>query len=246
MNKSNHISEDKQNRSLKQTKEDKTASEPAAENPISQLQQQVGNQAVQRLIQRSGDGPAELDDETAGRINSARGSGQTLDDSVQKNMGDAMGTDFSDVRVHTGKEANELNQDVGAEACTTGRDIFFKDGNYRPNTSSGDELLAHELTHVVQQGEGRVSGGSGMTVNAPGDSFEQEADRVASAVTGPAAGAGVQRLEEGAVQRQDIPEEEEVQMQETPEEEEIQMQEEEEEALQMQEEEEEMMQPKRS
>ncbi len=242
---------DHDSKSIQQSKstEPEAPEKQAPQNPLAELHQQVGNQAVQRLLaQRSGDAPSELDDETAGRINSARSGGQTLDGSIQKKMGDAMGTDFSGVRVHTGSEADHLSKDVGAEAFTTGRDIFFREGNYQPNTSSGDELLAHELTHVVQQGEGRVGGGSGMTVNAPGDSFEKEADKVASAVTGPQTAGSVQREENASIQRQDIPEEEEpVQMQEEEEEEAVQMQEEEEEeAVQMQEdEEEEMVQARR-
>ena len=165
---------------------------------LTSLQRQVGNRAVQRLLaQRSGDGPAELDDETASKINSARGGGQPLDSTVQAQMGTATGHDFSDVRVHTGPESHTLNQQLGAKAFTTGRDIFFRSGAYSPGSSGGQELLAHELTHVVQQGTGRVGGGSRMTVNAPGDTYEQEADSVAKTVTSsPTAQAGVQRQEE--------------------------------------------------
>ncbi|MCB9076737.1 MAG: DUF4157 domain-containing protein [Anaerolineaceae bacterium] len=199
---------------------------------LAQLQNQVGNRAVQRMLaQRSGDGAFELDDDTAGRINQARGQGQPLDSATQDQMGAAMGQDFSGVQVHTSRESDELNQQIGAKAFTTGQDIFFKEGAYDPGSSGGQELIAHELTHVVQQGSGAVKGGSGMTVNAPGDVYEQEADSVAKQVTSPAASGGA----EAGVQRQE--EEEEVQMQE--EEEEVQMQEEEEEEVQMQEMEEE-------
>ncbi|WP_332700067.1 eCIS core domain-containing protein, partial [Halalkalibacter lacteus] len=74
--------------------------------------------AAQRseAAQRSGDGPFDLDDETAGRINHARGGGQSLDGGMQERMSAATGHDFSDVRVHTGPEANELNHDLGAKA----------------------------------------------------------------------------------------------------------------------------------
>jgi len=235
----------------------------APKNPIRGLQQQVGNQAVQRLLaQRAGEGAFDLDEDTAGRINRARGGGQPLDGVTGKKMGSAMGTDFGDVQVHTGKESDELNQQVGAEAFTTGKDIFFREGAYNPGASGGQELIAHELTHVVQQGQGMVAGGGGnMTVNEPGDVHEQQADSVARSVTNP--GSGVQRQDEettSSLQRQEIFEEEELQMQPIEEEEELlQMQpieeeeellqpqpiEEEEEELQMQpiEEEEEEMQP---
>lgn len=146
----------------------------------------LGNGAIQRLLaQRSGgDGAFDLDDATANRINQARGSGQAIDGTVQKQMGGSMGTDFSHVRVHTGSESHALNQQLNAKAFTTGSDIFFRDGAYSPQSSGGQELLAHELTHVVQQGSGAVGGGGGaMQVNAPGDRFEQEADAVAKSVT---------------------------------------------------------------
>jgi hypothetical protein len=161
------------------------------------LQQQIGNRAIQRLLaQRSGNGPFDLDDETAERINRERGSGQSLDNNIQTKMSDATGHDFSDVKVHTGPESHALNESLSAKAFTTGHDIFFREGAYDPGSSSGQELLAHELTHVVQQSSGQVGGGGGrMTVNAPGDAYEQEADSVATAVTSTTATPALQRQE---------------------------------------------------
>ena len=209
-----HVSEDNKNRvkapvpaeqKLK-AKEKSRLDTPVRESQsaaqvISNLQSQVGNRAVQRmLVQRSGDSAFELDDDTAGRINQQRGAGQALDTGVQRQMGGAMGHDFSGVRVHTSGEAHQLNEQVGAVAFTTGSDIFFREGAYNPGSSGGQELLAHELTHVVQQSSGAVPGSDKMTVNAPNDSFEQEADAVAqSALSQP-------------VQRDAMPEEEELQM----------------------------------
>lgn len=193
---------------------------------ILHLQQQVGNRAVQRLIaQRKGDGSFQLDDDTASRINQARGGGQALDSDVQQQMSASMGHDFSGVRVHTSSQADTLNQQLSAKAFTTGQDVFFRQGAYDPGSSSGKELIAHELTHVVQQSSGRVSsGGGGMTVNDPGDAYEQEADTIAKQAVSmkPETGsqtAGIQRegapeeeeepLQAKAIQREDMPEEEE-------------------------------------
>lgn len=192
---------------------------PKPDSPIVALQNQIGNGAVQRLLaQRSGQGPTELDDDTASRINSARGGGQALDGGMQEQMGSAMGHDFSNVRVHTSGESDQLNQDLGAKAFTTGQDVFFRDGAYNPNSGSGQELIAHELTHVVQQSSGAVSSGGKMAVNDPGDRFEAEADSVAKAVTTSDVAPPVQRqaVDEEiqtklAVQREEMPEEEEVQ-----------------------------------
>jgi hypothetical protein len=66
-------------------------------------------------------------------------------------MEQAFGADFSSVSVHTDSEANELNQELSAKAFTIGQDIFFRDGEYSPGSGSGQNLIAHELTHVVQQ-----------------------------------------------------------------------------------------------
>jgi hypothetical protein len=213
--------------------EKKPAEGPAAENPLAGLQQQVGNQAVQRLIaQRQGGGPAETDEATTDQINQLRGSGQSLDGAVQRELGTRMGADFSGVNVHATPEADDLNQRLGARAFTTGQDIFFRQGEYDPHSSGGKELLAHELTHVVQQREGvSNSPAAKMVVNPPDDSYEREADTVAKQVTGPAAvqaqeeeellqGKSIQRqeleeeepLQAKAIQRQEIPEEEELQM----------------------------------
>ncbi len=219
-------------------KQPQTDSSPAVAGMLS-LQHQVGNRAVQRLLaQRDGGGASggamDLDDETANRINRERGGGQQMDSAVQADMGQAMGHDFDGVRVHTSTESDALNRQLGAKAFTTGQDVFFRQGAYDPASSGGKELIAHELTHVVQQSSGLGGSGSGMTVNPPGDAYERQADSVSKDVTG--VGAQVQmQAEEEEVQKQ--AEEEEVQMQE---EEEVQMQEEEE--VQMQEEEEVQMQ----
>ncbi len=210
---------------------------------LAALQHQVGNRAVQRLLaQRGGgtDGPFELDDETARRINQERGGGQPVDETAQQRMQAATGHDFNDVKVHTSPEADALNQEVGAKAFTTGHDIYFREGAYNPQSSEGQDLLSHEMTHVVQQSTGAVGGASRMTVNAPGDVYEQEADAVAKSVQGAGGAAGMS----AGVQRETTPEEEEeVQTQAVPqEEEEVQMQEEEEE-IQAQEMEEEEEQP---
>ena len=71
-------------------------------------------------------------------------------------MGKAMGADFSGVKVHTDSQADQLNQSIQAKAFTTGQDVFFRQGTYQPGSKDGQELIAHELTHVVQQNGGTV------------------------------------------------------------------------------------------
>lgn len=80
------------------------------------------------------------------------GAGMPLEASLQEDMGQRFGNDFSAVRVHTGAAAEQSASDVNANAYTVGSNIVFGEGKYSPTTNQGKRLLAHELTHVVQQG----------------------------------------------------------------------------------------------
>jgi hypothetical protein len=114
------------------------------------------------------------------QIAAARGRGAPLDPGLAEHAGGALGDSFSDVRVHTDALASALARSVEARAFTTGSDIFFASGEFRPGSPSGRELIAHELTHVVQQ-RGAPTGGQ-MVVSEPGDALEQEAERAARSV----------------------------------------------------------------
>lgn len=85
------------------------------------------------------------------RIRALRGSGQPLPKSIRAFFESRFGYDFSHVRIHNDPEAAKLARALNAEAFTYGRDIYFGEGRYNPNTLAGKRLLAHELTHVVQQ-----------------------------------------------------------------------------------------------
>lgn len=189
---------------------------------VTQMQQTLGNAAVQRVLaQRSDEGAGEVDEETAVAINQKRGRGHNLESGIADKAGQTMGQDFSDVTVHTDAQADHLSRQLGAKAFTTGNDIFFRENAYDPGSDAGQHLIAHELTHVAQQGAAAPSVQNKLTVNDPNDQFEKQADNVADMVMNQPAAEG-----EG-IQMQELPEDEELQMQE--EEEEVQLQEEEEE-----------------
>ena len=177
----------------------------AADRSLLQLQRHYGNRYVQRMVTLAratvGEGDVMPDVERA--IEGSRGGGQSLDSGVQAHMGQALNADFSGVRVHTDAGADGLNRSLSAKAFTTGSDIYFRQGEYNPGSSSGRELLAHELTHVVQQNPDKVQTKSDddgfqagctcgaspatgtqmkLSVSQPGDLYEQEADRIANAV----------------------------------------------------------------
>jgi hypothetical protein len=102
-------------------------------------------------LQRMGQEGGPVSDDIEAEIQNARGSGQALAPDLQTQMGQAIGADFSGVRVHTDARSDALNRSVGARAFTTGQDVFFKQGEYQPGNKGGQELIAHELTHVKQQ-----------------------------------------------------------------------------------------------
>lgn len=97
------------------------------------------------------EGAFEVPPEIETQISSEKGGGQSLPGPTQSFFGSKFGTDFVNVRVHTGSAANQLNKQLDSRAFTTGNHIFFREGEYNPDTSAGKRLLAHELTHVVQQ-----------------------------------------------------------------------------------------------
>ncbi len=185
---------------------------------MARLQRAVGNGAVQRMVE----------EEKSPVLGVISAGGEPLSEPVRADMEQRLGHDFGDVRVHTDAGAHESAKAVNAHAYTTGNNIVFQRGQYDPDSGAGQKLLAHELTHVVQQRSGPVEGtptGGGVRVSDPSDRFERDAaanaERVMSqpapAVAGasPVQGAFVQRQEEeeevqgSFVQRQE--EEEEVQ-----------------------------------
>lgn len=118
-----------------------------------------------------------------------RTPGRPLDEAVRTDMETRLGADFSDVRVHTDNSAHESADSVNAHAYTSGSHIVFQRGRYDTSSSAGRHMLAHELTHVIQQRNGPVAGtdrGDGTKVSDPSDRFEREAEAIASrAVSGP-------------------------------------------------------------
>ena len=203
------------------------------------LQRAVGNAGVGAMLEEERSPVHDV-------VNS--GGGSPLAPDVQDEMQGRLGHDFSDVRVHNDSKAHESAQSVNAHAYTVGSNVVFQRDKYDPGSAEGKTMLAHELTHVVQQRSGPVDGssaGGGIKVSDPSDRFEREASANAEkAMAGPAPApaataqlsadsAAVQRHEaeeetaQGSfVQREEAPEEEEeavqgafVQREEAPEEE---------------------------
>ena len=137
-------------------------------------------------VQREAAGPA-IDPRAPSLVRDVIGSsGRPLDASTRASMEPRFGYDFSQVRVHNDERAAESARAVSANAYTVGNHVAFGAGHYAPGTQNGQRLMAHELTHVVQQGSGPVAGrpvGNGISLSEPADPFEERARRTASAVT---------------------------------------------------------------
>jgi Domain of unknown function (DUF4157) len=146
---------------------------------LRRLATAIGNAAMARLAQPGAGllpgGTVHPDVEAA--IGARRGGGSALDASARARIAPTLGDALTDVRVHHDAAADTLARSVEARAFTVGADVFFARGEYRPNTASGDELLAHELTHVAQQRD--ASQGGTLRVTDPGGAEEAEAESVA-------------------------------------------------------------------
>ncbi|RAI84845.1 eCIS core domain-containing protein [Algoriphagus yeomjeoni] len=106
----------------------------------------------EETIQLSSDGTPTASPQISSQITQSKGSGQALPAPVQAEMGSKIGADFSGVSIHTDSQAVGMSNALGAQAFTHGNDVYFNEGKYQPESSEGKHLLAHELTHTVQQG----------------------------------------------------------------------------------------------
>jgi hypothetical protein len=104
------------------------------------------------LAQRQEEGGFTASPDVESRLESQRDAGKPLPKETRDFMEPRFGVDFKDVRTHNNSEADTLNNSLQAKAFTTRNDIFFKDGAYQPGSVDGQRLIAHELTHVIQQG----------------------------------------------------------------------------------------------
>jgi hypothetical protein len=153
----------------------------AGRHGLLQLQRHHGNRFVGRVIDRLAAAGLRDEDAIEHSIDQARSGGQRLDAGLRRQMESSFGADFGNVRIHADADADQLSRSLSARAFTTGQDVFFRQGEYAPGSTAGRELLAHELTHVVQQG-GAGSVQCRLDVSEPGDPEEVEADTMARAV----------------------------------------------------------------
>lgn len=116
--------------------------------PLAQRQEEEEEVQAKRDPMVAG---GELNSEVETAVTQAKSGGHPLDNKVRQPMEQAFGTDFSQIKIHTDSTAHDLNRSLSARAFTSGQDVFFRQGAYQPDSTQGQELIAHELTHVVQQ-----------------------------------------------------------------------------------------------
>ncbi|MFG2787625.1 DUF4157 domain-containing protein [Streptomyces sp. NPDC048419] len=120
--------------------------------------------------------------------NIVSGAGQPLDPGIRRELEEQLGHDLGRVRLHTGRDAGQLTELLGADAVAVGQDVFFREGAFRPGTDEGRRLLAHELQHTVQNphGLGTLRAGRELgAVSLPQQAVEREAEEAAQAVVRP-------------------------------------------------------------
>ena len=121
-------------------------------SPLTQLiQRQIEKEEEEMLQKKQNSGVVERNENVVGRILQHKGNGRPIEPKTREFMESRFGDDFSKVKVHADSQADKLSSWLGAEAFTVGKDVYFKAGKYSPASIQGKKLLAHELTHVVQQ-----------------------------------------------------------------------------------------------
>lgn len=147
-----------------------------------QAEEQPGEDIQMKPVeQQIGMDGGDVDLGTEQAIERSRGNGKPLPNEVRTSMEGVFGADFSGVKVHTDSESDAMNRSMQARAFTSGQDIFFSKSAYKPNSPEGQETLAHELTHVVQQNG--VEPMFDMVVSSPADRDEREAEDVGHIVS---------------------------------------------------------------
>ena len=116
-------------------------------------EEKLQRQEITPLHRKENGATPAVDGNTESAIHATKGNGASLPGETKTFMEERFGADFGSVKIHTDTQAGKLNQELNARAFTSGSDIYFGEGEFNPQSESGKRLLAHELTHVVQQGD---------------------------------------------------------------------------------------------
>ncbi|HNW50961.1 MAG TPA: DUF4157 domain-containing protein [Prolixibacteraceae bacterium] len=139
-----------------QKEEEKEKSQPKLEDDKEPVQKKE-EEEIQSKTEEEGDIQTKTDESNENitdiepALKREKGNGSPLSKGVRAEMENGFGADFSQVKIHNNTKAVQMNQALGAQAFTHGNDVFFNQGKYNPGSKEGKLLLAHELTHTIQQ-----------------------------------------------------------------------------------------------
>lgn len=135
-----------------------TPEEKEEEGMVNKMDDKEEEEAPDAMVQTKSDVTKKTASSSlSGRIENKSGKGKMLPKGVKSEMETSFQRDFTGVNIHTDQDATKMNKELGAQAFTHGKDIYFNSGKYHPETTAGKHLLAHELTHVIQQSKSKRS-----------------------------------------------------------------------------------------
>jgi hypothetical protein len=183
--------------------EDKVQAKPIFESNVGPREEEHGIQRKcahceqeEKLQRKSSSGPASGTASIEQSLQGTKGGGAPLPNGTKEQMESSFGADFSGVRIHHDSSSVQMNRSLNAHAFTHGNDIYFNSGKYEPGTRSGQHLLAHELTHTLQQGAvSRQGGAVAKKTDKPiqrswyGDAWDAVSDTASSVGSTVASGA---------------------------------------------------------
>jgi hypothetical protein len=124
--------------------------EETSDNPFrEQIEMLLGQDGIQA---KSENGDIQVTEDFQSSLSATKGGGQRMPNPIKTEMETAFGTDFSNVKLHTDSTAIQMSRQINAHAFTHGKDIYFNEGRFNSATKESKHLLAHELTHTLQQG----------------------------------------------------------------------------------------------
>ncbi|WP_430931729.1 eCIS core domain-containing protein [Saccharicrinis sp. 156] len=165
--------------------------------PVEEEEEVLQAQSIEEeeeMVQTKGSGSSRAIPNIESTLRANEGGGSKLDSVTKSEMEQSFGADFSKVNVHTDSTAVQISKQLGAQAFTHGNDIYFNKGKYNPESTDGKHLLAHELTHTIQQ-TGQVSLNLQMTI---GDNHDLSSARFSGNLVLEACFDGEQTLQNGS------------------------------------------------
>lgn len=140
----------KEEEEVQQKEEEEPVQMMEEEEPVQKKEEEEVQQKEEEEVQTKSTNNSNKSPSIEGKLRNGSG-GTKMDNQTKNEMESGFGADFSQVNIHNDNEAAQMSQDIGAQAFTHGNDVYFNKGKYNPDSKEGKHLLAHELTHTVQQ-----------------------------------------------------------------------------------------------